>query len=154
MKVKVEGFRELDANLQRLTKSAGKAVLRRAAIKALEPTAQIARSLAPNDPETGGFDLELSIVVGTALSRRQRGQHRKMFRDDRASVEVFMGAGPLPQAHNQEFGNIRHRPQPFMRPAWDQDHMAVLDRLKADLWAELSKAIRRAERKAAKAARG
>ncbi|HAR50367.1 MAG TPA: hypothetical protein DCS45_00640, partial [Roseovarius nubinhibens] len=135
--VKLTGFKELDKELERLSKAAGKGVLRRSMIKAAEPMAQIARALAPNDPATGGFDLEASIKVGTRLSRSQKKAHRKMFRDDRAAVEVFMGAGPLPQAINQEFGNRRHGPQPFIRPSWDQDRGPLLDRLGQQLWSEI-----------------
>lgn len=148
----VEGFKELDDALENLTKGAGKAALRKGARAALEPMAEIARSLAPDDPETGGRDLKASITVGTVLSKRQRGLHRKMFRNDKASVEMFMGAGTNPAAHTQEFGTIRHGPQPFMRPAWDQDKNAMLERLKADLWASISAAVKRANRKAARAA--
>ena len=39
--------------------------------------------------------LKISIGTGTKLTRRQAQQHRKMFKDDRASVEMFVGAGGL-----------------------------------------------------------
>lgn len=166
--VRTEGFAELERALGQLSKSAGKGVLRRALIKAAEPMAEIARSLAPDDAATTGFDLKKSIKVGTRLSKAQKRAHRKMFRDDRASVEVFMGAGPLPQATFTEFGtapfinkgkfagtqNPGIAPKPFMRPAWEQDKRAMLDRLSDELWAELDKSIKRAERKAARQAGG
>lgn len=148
--IRLSGFKELDSALERLSKAAGKGVLRRAGKTALEPIADAARSMAPNDPNTGGFDLVKSITVGTKLSKRQQGLHRKTVRDDKASVEVFVGAGPLPQAHLQEFGTIKHAPQPFMRPAWEAGKMKVLEDLKKELWAEVEKAAARAARKAAR----
>ena len=65
---------------------------------------------------------------------------------------MFVGAGPLPSAWTQEFGTRHHSAQPFMRPAFDQDHLSLLDRLKVELWADIQKAIARAERRAARLA--
>lgn len=146
--IRTEGFKELNDALDELTKGVGKGVLRRSLLKAAQPMAELAKSMAPDDPATGGFDLKSSITAGTKLSKRQAGQHRKMFRDDRASVEVFVGAGPLPQAHLQEFGTVHHAPQPFMRPAWDQDQVPLLGRLGKEMADEMEKAVGRARRKA------
>jgi HK97 gp10 family phage protein len=151
--VKIEGFADLEKALGELEKLATqKAVARRSLKAAAEPLARLAKSLAPDDPATSGFDLAASIKVGNRLSRSQTRQHRKMFRNDRAAVEMFVGAGPLPQAVQQEFGNINHGPQPFMRPAWEQDQRALLDRLKAELWADIQKTVERAARRAARLA--
>lgn len=148
--VSVEGLREIDAAMDDLTKASAKGVLRRSGIKALEPMAEVARGLAPDNPATGAPDLGSSIAVGTKLSKRQAGLHRKMFRDDKASAEVFMGPGPDPAAWNQEFGNVNHGPQPFMRPAWDGGKDRLLKDLQKLLWAEIDKAAARAARKAAR----
>ena len=152
MTIKLEGFSDLEAVLAELEKlSTRKAVGRRALIKAAQPMAEIMRGLAPNDPMTGAPDLASSVAVSTKLSKRQARAHRKMFRDDRAAVEVFVGPGPDPAAWNQEFGNINHGPQPFVRPAWDQDREALLKRLGVEIAAEVDKTVARARRKAAKA---
>ena len=168
MTVSLTGFADLERQLEKLSKSAGKGVLRRSLKTAAEPMAAIAKSLAPDDASTGGFDLKASIKYGTVLSRSQKKAHRKMFRNDKASVEGFVGAGPLAQAVFTEFGtspfinggqyagtqNPGIAAQPFMRPAWEQDKMAMLERLKSELWSELEKSIIRADAKAARAARG
>lgn len=146
LKVKLAGLRELDKALSALPKTTGKAVLRRVLKKAAQPVADAAESMAPREE---GF-LAGSIGVSTKLTSRQRSQHRKMFRNDKASVEMFVGAGGLPQAHNQEFGNELHGPQPFMRPAWDGHKMQVLDSIKADLSEEITRAAARLAKKAAK----
>lgn len=147
--IKTEGFKELEQNLELLTAAAGKGVLRRSLKKAAEPMAEIMRSKAPRGPSAPDA-LADSIAVSTRLSKRQAAMHRKMFRDDKAAVEMFVGPGPDPAAWNQEFGNINHGPQAFVRPAWDQDKRPMLDRLSKQLWAELEKSIKRAERKAAR----
>lgn len=151
--IKLEGFRELEAELAKLEKPAArKASARRSLKKAAEPMVGVAQAMAPRgDTQT----LAPSISIGTKLSKRQAAMHRKMFRNDRAAVEMFVGAGPLSSAHTQEFGTIHHGPQPFLRPAWDTEKGPMLDRLKAELWADISKTVSRAERRAARlAARG
>lgn len=153
--IKVDGLRELDDALAEMSKATARNILRRAGIKALEPVAETARQLAPDDPQTGGNDLRSSIGVGTRLSPRQAREHRRQMRADggRAFVEVFVGAGNVPHAHMQEFGTAHHAPQPFMRPAWDEHQDGVIDSLKTEIGAEIDKAAQRAARKAARLAK-
>ena len=147
--MKLSGFSELDKELERLSKSMGKGVLRRGLITSAQPLAEIARGLAPRGTDETQRMAD-TIAVSTKLSARQAKLHRKAFRNDKASVEVFVGPGPDPTAWNQEFGNENHGPQAFMRPAWDQDQKALLDRLSDALWAELQKTVKRLERRAAR----
>lgn len=148
--IKLEGFKELDDALQALGKATTqKASLRRALRKAAEPMAEIASS---NAPRGGTGTLATSVSVSTKLSPRQAKLHRKMFRNDKAAVEMFVGAGPLPSAHTQEFGTIHNGPQPFMRPAWDQDQKVMLERLKTEIASDIEKTVARANRKAARQA--
>jgi HK97 gp10 family phage protein len=144
--MKLDGFDGFEKNLAQLEKLATRrAVARRSLIKAAQPMADMAQGMAPvGDTNT----LAPSIMVGTKLSKRQAALHRKMFRNDRAAVEVFVGAGPLSSAHTQEFGTAHHGPQPFMRPAWDSDHKALLQRLGEIMAKEIEKAITRQARKA------
>lgn len=150
--VKIEGLRELEKALAELPKATGKNVLRRVLLKRGQPLADAMEAKAPDDPATGGMDLKTSIGVSTKLSKRQAGLHRKMFKDDKASVEVFVGAGPVPHAHLQEFGTINHGPQPFARPAWDSGKGPLLAGLKDDLWSEVEKAAKRLAKKQARLA--
>lgn len=144
--VKVEGLRELNRALAELPKSTGKAVLRRTLKNAAQPVADDAERMAPRDEGT----LAASIGVSTKLTRRQRTQHRKMFKNDRASVEMFMGPGGLTQAWAQEFGTETNPPQPYLRPAWDAGKMGVLNAIKENLGSEIDKAAKRLARKAAR----
>lgn len=144
--IKLQGFRDLDRALEQLSKSMGKAVLRRAGIEAAEPMARMMRQKAPKDTD----DLSESIDVSTKLSNRQGSLHRKMFRNDRSSVELFVGPGKDPAAWVQEFGNVTNGAQPFVRPAFDQDWRAFIERLRVDLSDQLQKSAERAARKEAK----
>jgi HK97 gp10 family phage protein len=147
---KVEGLRDLEAAFAELEKPAQrKASARRAMKKAAQPIADEAQRLAPRQFGT----LAESITVGTVLSKRQRGIHRKMFRDDRAAVEMFVGAGPLSSAHNQEFGNENSPPQPFMRPAFESKKQVYLNTLGKEMWADLDATAKRAANKAARLAK-
>lgn len=144
--VKVEGLSELDKALGQLPKATAKNVLRRVLKEAGEPIARAARDRAPRDE----LHLYENIDVGTKLTRRQAALHRKMFKDDRVTAEVFVGASN-PAGVQQEFGNERHAPQPFMRPAWDATKRQALHIIEHLLWTEIDKAAKRQARKAAKA---
>lgn len=142
--VKIEGLREIDRALGQLPKSTAKAALRRVLKEAGEPMARAARSKAPIED----YHLHESIDVSTRLNSRQRGLHREQ--GGRAFQEMFVGTNN-PAGVQQEFGNERHGPQPFMRPAWDATKQQTLDMIANLLWGEIEKS---AERLARKAARG
>ena len=154
--VKFEGGCELDAALGALAaeygKPAGKAVLRRVADKALQPMAETARQLAPDDPATQGNDLKASISVGGKLTKRQASIARRD--QDKAFVTRYMGTAD-PAGVQNEFGNVHQAPQPFMRPAFDQHAEGTIRRVGDELGPEIEKtAARLAKRRAAKAAKG
>lgn len=142
--VKIEGLTELDAALAQFKPSTGKGVLRRVGKKAAKPMAQDMEQRAPK--LTGA--LKLSCKVASKLSRRQRGLHHRLVKDSKASVELFIGPGPLPQAIQEEFGNIHQRPHPFVRPAWDGGKDAMLAEISKLLGLEIQKTAARLEAKA------
>lgn len=144
--VSIDGLSDLDKALGELPKSTGKAVLRRVLRKAGQPMAVHAEQAAPK--LTGA--LKTSIGVGTKLTRRQARLHRKMFKDDKASAEVFVGAGGLPQAVQSEFGNEHQEAQPFMRPAWDSGKDQALETIRSELGGEIMKAVKRLAKRRAK----
>lgn len=165
-KFKVEGLAELDRQLGRLGKATGKAVLRRVAKRALEPMAAAAKSAAPRD----AGDMADSIHVGTKVSgpdaskaafadvMRSGGSRadavaalRSVRRATASSVWMHMGPGRHPQAITQEFGTFFHPAQPFMRTAWNSGKMAMLERIKDDLAADIERTIQRVERRRARA---
>ena len=152
--VTLSGFKELEAALEKMSKAAGKGVLRRAGIKALRPVAKVAAGMAPDDPATfAPKDLKTSITVS---SKVKVGRSALRLTEGKSAVEVYMGPTKdgYPQAILQEFGTIHHPPQAYMRPAWDSGKGKVLDDLKRELWSEVEKAAARAAKKAAKATKG
>lgn len=145
----IDGLRELDMALAQLPKATAKAALRRVARKALQPMAETARELAPDDPRTGGMDLRASITVGTNLNARQRKLRKR--RDDKAFVEVYMGTAD-PAGATQEFGTVNHGPQAFMRPAYAREAENTIRIVATELGGEIDKTARRyAARQAKKA---
>lgn len=62
---KVEGLKDLEAELARISKAAGKGALRRAGVQALGPMADIARQRAPRDTE--------ALANSIAVSARAKG---------------------------------------------------------------------------------
>ncbi len=150
--VRVDGLADLDAALGELPKATAKNVLKRVGMARLQPMAQEARRLAPDDPATQGRDLKASIAVSTKIGKYAR----KMSGKKDSTVEVHMGpAGPKgghapPQGSLQEFGTHNNAPQPFMRPAWEAGKDALLDGIKSDLGAEITRAATRLARKQAR----
>lgn len=159
--VQTEGFRELERTLAQLgSPNARRNSAVRAGMKALAPMGDVAKSLAPR--QSG--NMADSIIVGRKASGANAGRQafgqilssggtraeavqamRDAQRETASQVFVYMGPGRHPQAITQEFGTYFHPPQAFMRPAWDQESMATLDRLKVELWADIERAVARAE---------
>lgn len=138
---KIEGLKDLQDALAEFPKATGKAVLRRALLKAGEP---IKGSAAARAPRLRG-KLQMSIGSGTKLSRRQKRMHQP-----ESTVEVFVGAGALVQAITQEFGTVDHPPQAFMRPAWDENKTLAMSSIKQELTDEIMKTAKRRAQKAAR----
>lgn len=141
---------QLDAALGEFRKATAKNILKRTGIDALEPVADEMRSLAPVQ-DGGEQDLKNSIAVTTKLNNRQKRLNR-----DPAVVEVYAGPtspggeNPSPAGTQQEFGNEKHGPQAFARPAWDRQEGQVLERVSDGLAEQIDKATQRAQRRALK----
>ncbi len=144
---KVQGLAKLERDLQALGKhTTAKGVARRVLKKAGEPIAQKAVGLAPDDPATGGDDLKASIGVSTKLNKSQK---RAVKRGGKNQVEVYVGTAD-PAGVQQEFGNVNHGPQSFMRPAWAATKMTALKIISEDFAAEILKTAKRLAKRAAK----
>ena len=137
--VKVEGLREVNDALGQLPKATGRNVMRRVAVKRLQPIAADMKLNAPVHLS----DLRDSITVTTKKPKKRRKV---------AEVEAYAGPGRLPQASLQEFGTVNHGPQAFARPAWDKGKGDLLPGLADDFWDEINKAAARLARKSARLA--
>lgn len=135
IKVRVEGLRDLEKRLSKLEKDATKKTIARNALKVGgKVISDTARRLAPF--QYGG--LRKGIDVGTRLSRSQRSRHIK-----RDPVEVFAGASATSSATQQEFGNVNHPAQPFMRPAFDSQKEWALAAIENEMEDNITRAIKR-----------
>ncbi len=143
--VKVDGLRELDAALGQLPKATAKAVLRRVAVKALQPFDRRWRQIAEAHKLTGSY--VTSGGVGTKLTKRQARLNRK--RDDKSFAEVFAGPND-PSAVPGEFGTHDQRARPSVRPAWDAEKDGALTSVKGQLGAAIEKAAARLAKRNAK----
>lgn len=141
--MRVEGLRDIERALLELPKSTAASVARRVLKKRAQPIADHAESLA----RFKSGELKRSITVSTVLSRRQKGQAKKL---GKSAVEVYVGPGPLVQAITEEFGTVNQAPHPFLRPAWDSGRTALIEGIKADLWDEIRKAAARFSKKTRK----
>ncbi len=162
VRMNVQGLADVERALDNLSKSVGRSVLRRSLRKAAAPMRDRAKELAPVDDG----DLRDSIIIGGMLDKSQRSKHRKLTKDERSAVELFvgpsykLGAGGR-HGHLVEFGTAPHilggvfagaqhpgtSPQPFMRPAFDAEARPTIERLRPLLWAEIDRAARRQAKK-------
>ncbi|WP_276946667.1 HK97 gp10 family phage protein [Haematobacter massiliensis] len=165
--VKVEGLADLEAALADLGKSLGRAVLRRVGKAELEPMADRARAMAPDDPATSASIAD-TIIITTKRPAGQKAAGAVAFARARAAglsagearaaaraagtgdVDIFMGPNRDPKAVQQEFGNSLHVAQPYMRPAWDAQKSALPEAIGKALWTEIQKAAARKARRDAK----
>jgi HK97 gp10 family phage protein len=139
----IEGFEELEAALRELGDAkAIKRTIKAALLEAAEPTAKMARSLAPR--KTG--DLAEGVDVSTTLSRRQksgRGGHvRARGRFDPFAAFVYIGAHPM--------GPGAMPAKPFMRPAWEANKMQILRDFQKYLWVTIEMEAKRIARRQAR----
>lgn len=135
--VKLVGMKELEKQLFKLKSSTAKSNTRKAMKDALEPIARAARL---NAPVLSG-ELQESVEVTSRVSPRQ---------NKKSDLEMYMGPGRNPQAIIQEFGSFKEPAQPYMRPAWEAGKKGALDDFGAFMWDNVTKAVARAERKAAR----
>ena len=127
--------------LFQLKSSTAKNTTARAMLKSLEPTRQMAATLAPRDDGT------LSEGIRTSRRATKANKFRK------SDLEVYVGPiKELAHAIPQEFGTVNHGPSPFLRPAWDATKFDVLEMFGELIWIDVKKSIARAERKAAREA--
>lgn len=148
---KVDGLDDLNATLGEMSKGLARGALTRIAVNALKDEfVPVAKSLAPDDPATQGNDLKESIIAGPASKLNSRQKKLNKQRDDRSFGEGFAGTND-PSGIQQEFGNVNHGPQPFMRPAWDQTQKPLIDHVAKNAWPEVEKKAKRAAKRLAKA---
>lgn len=153
------GGRELEAALYGLGQDRLiKATLRRALLKASKPAVATAERMAPKD--TGR--MARKIAVTSTLARRQR--RGGLYKRDPNVAWVYIGTSPRGPGTLQEFGTGPRRQkktgrytgavpaQPFMRPAWEQHKMQILNDFSRELWIQIDKSAKRLARRSLKAA--
>lgn len=166
--VKVEGLKELEKALGELATSTQRNVLIRTLKKAAAPIEAAAEDMAP---ELSG-DLQESLVTTTRRPKGQQSASRAAFSRVRGlgfsssiagkfakaagsgPVEIFIGPGRHPQGMQQEFGNVNHAAQPYLRPAFDLNSPASLAIIKRELKIEIEKSARRSAARASRRPKG
>lgn len=113
--------------------------------RAAEPMRALMAKLAPDDPASGAPDLHRSMAIGDKYSGGRGGVRR----EGKSEVAIYIGPtrDGYPQAIMMEIGTFKDRPQPYARPAWDQDQMPMLERFAGYMGQELDKTIARIRRR-------
>lgn len=154
--VKTTGLKELNKALNELKTSTGTGVLRRAGTKAMQPMADLAARLAPNDPNTSAPDDLATSITLSSKAKAGRGGMEGLEQGNRVNIHMGPGSGlpRYPRALVMEFGSFKDKAQPYMRPAFEQDGAAVVARLAPLLRSEIDKTVARAAARAARVAKG
>lgn len=142
---KMDGLKDSEANLKKLKQGTGRGVMRRTLRKAAKPLADLMAYYAPDDPDTAVDDLTQSIKISSRLTRSAKRMARL---NGSTAVETFVG--PASHAFHgffQEEGTRHHAPRPFMRPAWEEDKMALAERIKRQLALEIDATLARLAKK-------
>lgn len=151
----LSGDKELLELFGQLPNALGEKALQAAGVKALQPVAAAARAIVARQSVDEG-DLERAIMVSTRLSARQRKIYRR-----RGLVYAYAGVADKAAPHGVlvEFGTTERftkrgdykgkmPSEAFMRPAWDANSNKVLATMRAEIWAELVKAVRKLRKQA------
>lgn len=170
MKVRLQGFDELEKALVELEALTGKTttgrnVLKRAGMQALEPLRQRMSQLAPYDAEDrdeNGQHLKDTIRTQVANAK----QARRIGTDRRSGIVLLTGPAPegrrmrsaaasLERGTGERFHksgkSVGFLPaQPYVRPAADQTSGQVIDEMTGLIVKEIGKAKERMARKAAR----
>ncbi len=133
-KMRIEGFDEMDRNLAKVGTMPRGERLKEIGIKALQPVADTARGLV----RQRSGQLARSIRVGDTLNPAQAA----VAKPEPDTIELYVGAGALPQAITEEFGTVHEEGHPFMRPSWDSNVGEVIARLQQGASAALRDTIK------------
>lgn len=162
VKVSLEGLSDLTAALQALPTATQRNVVTRVLLEAAAPIQEAAQQLAPSRPASAPDEyyhvngakrlrrpgtLKVLVQEGTKLTRNQA---RLVRNAGKHFVEVYVGTRD-PIGRLQEFGTAHSPPDPFLRPAWEENKLAALETIKRRLGEEIHKAADRLARKASKA---
>lgn len=129
--IKIQGANQLAARLRELPQ----AVSRKVQIEALTAGAELIRAEAARmAPRSAGPGPHLADNIVT--SAPSVAQLEKRGRFDEAVVEVGPSRKPSDHFYGffQEFGTKHHGAQPFMRPAFDSQSGAALNRVLSAFW--------------------
>lgn len=113
--------------------------------------------------KASGQDFNIADVKGLAVTNMRNA--RRAFRAINPSAVLYLGPtqagwygsfvelGTRARLNGGVYAGTMHpgtAPQPFLRPAFDAEAKATIDRLAPLIWVEIDKAAKRAARKAAK----
>lgn len=160
--LRIEGLEEIKEALAKLPKATARNVQVRVLMKNAKPIVETAQRLAPvrvgylkkgihaTTKRPRGFktDAARAFAKAMAMGGDARGAAKAA---GTSPVYVFIGHDRHPEGMWQELGTKHHRPQPHLRPAFDQHKDEFLENVGKDIWAEIERAAARLAKKRAKA---
>jgi HK97 gp10 family phage protein len=142
--IKVEGLKELGQKFAQLSDDMQKKVARSATNAAAQVVKKIAIRKAPVSspemtPNIPPGHLKKNIIV-----KRSRLRNSNLTSEHRVTVKGRSGEAISPYRVGifQEYGTVKHGPQPFMRPAIDQGKSGAIEAMKKKIKERIDKANR------------
>lgn len=139
--VKITGLRELGARLRALDAAVQKTLAGKATGRAASVIRKRARQLAPIAPEP--YEIEGVKVQPGNIPKNIVAKRLPKNRTTLTSEHIVTVRGKAKYGYAsrvgalQEFGTVNHPPQPFLRPAFEQEKMAatgqMIDTLRAGI---------------------
>ena len=159
IKISLEGREELNALINRVDRKMRKKLLVKVFRQASKPLVKEAKRLAPKSHKKSYIVAHGDIrkkVRYTRLVTHRAGELKR-------SIGVIVGKGPVASvfigprkggikandgwyAHFVEFGTVKQKAQPFMRPAWNNTHESIEDQI----YLSLKKAVEEEVKKGGK----
>lgn len=132
---KFEGGRELASALRSLPEALSRDVLINALTEAAEPMRQRMSQLAPREPGKPDIADNIGISVANRLGDVGGGRWEARHEDEHA-----VAVGPTKNFFYGiflEYGTVKMRAQPFMRPAFDTEAPRAFSQIGNRIWAAI-----------------
>ena len=159
IKISLEGKEELNAIINRVDKKVRKKLLVKVFRQSAKPLVKEAKRLAPKSHKKSFIVAHGDIrkkVRYTRLVTHRAGELKR-------SIGVIVGKGPVASvfigprkggikandgwyAHFVEFGTVKQKAQPFMRPAWDKTNKEI----ESQIYSGVEKAVEEEVKKGGK----
>jgi HK97 gp10 family phage protein len=147
---KVEGFRELDAALKEVEYELAQRIARSMTAAGAKVIRDSARQKAPEAEAPHTLTVKGDTVIVQPGNLRENIVSKRVTKTELASEHIVTVRGKKRNSYAarygrlQEFGTVNHPPQPFLRPAFDENIQAAIAAMRKTGERRIASAARKA----------